>query len=220
MNNKNPTRHVFKYKHTKWSRWCITASLNYKNTMINRITMETVACLRIKCHLKQNLIPSWPWSFRHTSCISNFRCKTKYTNKFFFRTPWTAYLAVLPVLVIFCPLGPTNFKKSVIIIISWFIYFYIHSWEFIIYIVFFGLINKSLSKPWKVEPDWIKFVFQIPTRVMVFNATFSNISLILWLSVLLVEETRVPGVNHQPAASHWQILSHNVVSSTPCHEQD
>jgi hypothetical protein len=53
-------RHVFKYKHTKWSRWCITASLNYKNTMINRITMEIVACLRSKCHLKQNLIPSWP----------------------------------------------------------------------------------------------------------------------------------------------------------------
>jgi hypothetical protein len=57
-NNKNPTCHVFKNKHTKWLRWCITASLNYKNTMINRITMETVACLRIKCHLKQNLIPS------------------------------------------------------------------------------------------------------------------------------------------------------------------
>jgi hypothetical protein len=54
---------VILYKHTKWSRWCITASLNYKNTMINRITMETVACLRNKCHLKQNLIPSWPWSF-------------------------------------------------------------------------------------------------------------------------------------------------------------
>jgi hypothetical protein len=65
-NNKNPTHHVFKYKHTKWSHWCITASLNYKNTMINRITMETVACLRSKFHLKQNLIPSWPWSFRHT----------------------------------------------------------------------------------------------------------------------------------------------------------
>ena len=26
-----------------------------KNTMINRITMETVACLSSKCHLKQNL---------------------------------------------------------------------------------------------------------------------------------------------------------------------
>ena len=25
----------------------------------------------------------------------------------------------------------------------------------------------------------------------------------------------VPGENHRPAASHWQTLSHNVVSSTP-----
>ena len=50
-------------------------------------------------------------------------------------------------------------------------------------------------------------------RVMVFNATCNNISVLLWRSVLLVEET---GENHQPAASHWQSLSHNVVSSIPC----
>jgi hypothetical protein len=43
--------------------------------------------------------------------------------------------------------------------------------------------------------------------VMVFNTTFSNISVISWRSVLLVEET---GENHQPVASHWQTLSHNV----------
>jgi hypothetical protein len=30
--------------------------------MINRITMETVACLRSECHLKQNLIPIWQGS--------------------------------------------------------------------------------------------------------------------------------------------------------------
>jgi hypothetical protein len=34
-------------------------------------------------------------------------------------------------------------------------------------------------------------------------------------SVLLLEEIRVPGVNHWPVASHWQTLSHNVLSSTP-----
>jgi hypothetical protein len=50
---------------------------------------------------------------------------------------------------------------------------------------------------------------------MVFNATFNNISVILRQSVLLVEETRVPGENHRPVASHWQTSSHNVVSSTP-----
>jgi uncharacterized protein YjaG (DUF416 family) len=47
---------------------------------------------------------------------------------------------------------------------------------------------------------------------MVFNATFNNISDILWLSVLLVEETGVTGENHWPVASHCQSLSHNVVS--------
>ena len=47
--------------------------------------------------------------------------------------------------------------------------------------------------------------------IMVFNATFNNISAILWQSVLLVEETRVPVENYRLAASHWQTLSHNVV---------
>jgi hypothetical protein len=34
-------------------------------------------------------------------------------------------------------------------------------------------------------------------------------------SVLLVEEDGVPRENHQPITSHWQTLSHKVVSSTP-----
>jgi len=54
---------------------------------------------------------------------------------------------------------------------------------------------------------------------MVFNVTFNIISVISWQSVLLVEETRVPRENHPPVASHWQTLSHDVVSSTPCHER-
>jgi hypothetical protein len=33
---------------------------------------------------------------------------------------------------------------------------------------------------------------------MVFNTTFNNISVISWHPVLLVEETRLPGENHQP----------------------
>ena len=37
--------------------------------------------------------------------------------------------------------------------------------------------------------------------IMVFNATFNNILVISWLSVLLVEETVVPGKNRRPAAS-------------------
>ena len=46
--------------------------------------------------------------------------------------------------------------------------------------------------------------------VIVFNATFHNISAISWRSVSLVEETGVPGENHRPLT-----LSDNVVSSTP-----
>ena len=54
---------------------------------------------------------------------------------------------------------------------------------------------------------------------LVWFMVFNNISVISRRSVLLVEKTAVPGENHQPVASHWQTLSHNVVSSTPRHEQ-
>ena len=37
-------------------------------------------------------------------------------------------------------------------------------------------------------------------------------------SVLLIEETGVPGENYRPVASHWQTLSHKVALSTPRHD--
>ena len=43
------------------------------------------------------------------------------------------------------------------------------------------------------------------------NATFNNISVISWRSVLLVEVTEGPGDNHRPVTSHWQTLSHNAI---------
>ena len=74
----------------------------------------------------------------------------------------------------------------------------------------------------------VKFSFEFTSNLngalglvcfMVFSANVNNISVISWRSVILVEETRVPGENHWPVASHWQTLSHNVVSSTPRHER-
>ena len=59
-------------------------------------------------------------------------------------------------------------------------------------------------------------VHEIWFRVMVFNATFNNITDISWQSVLLMKETGVPRKNHQPVANQWQILSHNVVSYEIC----
>ena len=55
---------------------------------------------------------------------------------------------------------------------------------------------------------------------MVFNTTFNNISATSWRSVLLMEKIGVPGENHRPSASHSQIVSHKIVSSTPPHERD
>ena len=55
---------------------------------------------------------------------------------------------------------------------------------------------------------------------MVLNATFNNFSVTSWLSVLLVEETGVPGENHQPAANHRQNLSHIVALSRPYNERE
>ena len=52
---------------------------------------------------------------------------------------------------------------------------------------------------------------------IVLNITLNNFSVISWRSVLLVEEIGVLGVNHRSAASHWQTVSHNVVSSTHRH---
>jgi len=40
---------------------------------------------------------------------------------------------------------------------------------------------------------------------MLFNATFNNISAILWRSVLLVEETGVPGDDFTDQLSHFAI---------------
>jgi hypothetical protein len=62
-----------------------------------------------------------------------------------------------------------------------------------------GLYELLLSHPGPFRCDltygWFGWV-------MVFNATFNNISVISWLSVLLVEETGVPRENHRPTASH------------------
>ena len=43
---------------------------------------------------------------------------------------------------------------------------------------------------------WRKVDALVRVKFMMLNVTFNNISSISWLSVLLVEETRVPGENH------------------------
>jgi len=57
--------------------------------------------------------------------------------------------------------------------------------------------------------------FRVMVSVMVFKATFNNISVISWRSVLLVEES---AEYPRPITSHWQTLTHSVVSSTPIYK--
>jgi Flp pilus assembly protein TadB len=45
--------------------------------------------------------------------------------------------------------------------------------------------------------EYLIICYNVWVRVIVFNAIFNNISVILWQSVLLVEETRVPRENHR-----------------------
>ena len=64
--------------------------------------------------------------------------------------------------------------------------------------------------------DMIPFIMLLDVlffSFMVFNANFNNISVILWQSFVLVQNTRVPGENHRSATGHWQTLSHNEYTS-------
>jgi hypothetical protein len=65
--------------------------------------------------------------------------------------------------------------------------------------IFLFLNIPSNMVPVIRNPTFAEWCLRV--RVLVFNATFNNISTISWLSVLLVKETRVPGENHRPAAS-------------------
>jgi hypothetical protein len=69
--------------------------------------------------------------------------------------------------------------------------------------------GNALINSWLTEI--ISLLLFVVCCLVVRNATFNNISAISWRSVLFVEETGGPGENHRPVASHWQILSHNVV---------
>jgi hypothetical protein len=66
------------------------------------------------------------------------------------------------------------------------------------------------------EPSLRSFVDKISeVRVMVLNATFNNISVISWRSVLLVEDLEKTSDLPQVPET-WTTLLHNVVSSTSC----
>ena len=72
--------------------------------------------------------------------------------------------------------------------------------------------RQFCSRKWFKKKHFIlESGLRVRVRVLMFNATCYNISVISWRFILLVEETGKPGDNYRPAANHWQILSHNIV---------
>ena len=62
--------------------------------------------------------------------------------------------------------------------------------------------TENLTACYKVSLQWMK---NSDDWLIVFNATFSNISVISWrpVLVLMVEEAGIPGENHRQWASNW-----------------
>ena len=90
-----------------------------------------------------------------------------------------------------------------------------HLGSIVVTSLMYSFVVKTSS--WYTTLKWKKnylFIYYF-YGVMVFNATFNNMSMISWQSVLLLEESGVSGENYWPAASHWQTLSDNVASSIP-----
>ena len=53
-----------------------------------------------------------------------------------------------------------------------------------------------------VASDYFLNNVHCKVKVIVFNATFNNISVLSWQSILLVEEIGLPGENHHSAGGH------------------
>ena len=73
-----------------------------------------------------------------------------------------------------------------------------------------GIFKRPLKKINSINMFVCKYHLFIKDGLvwfMVLNTTFNNISVTSWRSILLVEETGVPGENYRP-------LSHNVVLSS------
>jgi hypothetical protein len=66
---------------------------------------------------------------------------------------------------------------------------------------FIGGGNQRKSLTYRKSSHNVVVYSSMNGWLMVFNATFNNISA-KWWSVLLVEETVVPGENQRPVASH------------------
>jgi len=102
-------------------------------------------------------------------------------------------------------------KLYIIIMLLYFILRYYQMYDYRLHTMNMSLHNNChwYGSPPSNNNIPVRFRFSFRFRFMVLNATFNNIWVILWQSVLMVEETGIPGKNHRPAA-HNHIMLHRV----------
>jgi hypothetical protein len=78
----------------------------------------------------------------------------------------------------------------------------------LVYIHYIPEFLQTILSMLNIKDRYIESMYKclspLKSWVQTRSSTFNNISVIFWRSVLLVEETGVPGENDQPVASHWQ----------------
>ena len=79
--------------------------------------------------------------------------------------------------------------------------------------ILIGLCPSLICLIQRVQGPFLNMFFVV-VCLMVFNATFNNISVVSWRSVLLVEESGGPRENLQPVSSHWQTY-HMLLYTSP-----
>ena len=98
-----------------------------------------------------------------------------------------------------------NLNDNILLFISVEIdFYYLFLSEIYIFFIYYTVHCICI---WQPELDFVRI------RVIVFNATFNNISVISWRSALSAEETGEPRKIHRPATSHWQTLSRTFIYS-------
>ena len=174
---------------------CLVKILTYRHTLDHTLVINFIIVIYLVKDLVRSVLASILWK----STIS-FSSRMLVKKRLLIRykiIPWNVFIG----------------QDNVVTYYKFWTLTWILTRCFISHIATKKRVNKwgDLILIWLVETFKMTSLF---CRCMVLNATFNSISVMLWRSVSLVEKTGLPWKSHRLATSHWQTLSHNVVSST------
>ena len=142
------------------------------------------------------------WMFKHT-------CKLRH----WLWSHWFIFISRCPNFIIFA-----IFKCFIIVVYPDYVVVFPSDLYCLVShdIIYLTLSSSITIRKWYGQPCALGSYFEMINQIMfqwfhliwfnlilVFNATFSNISAISWRSVLVVEEAAVHRENHRPRASNW-----------------